>query len=414
MRSYTFLSYAHKDWETIEPYFLALEKRGHHIWYDKDILPGTEWIETIAERLKNAASCILFLSPDALNSYNVRREIHFAAANNIPIIAVAIKPFELSQGLQLELSDSRFLYPDQFQTFENCIDEISAFLSAADSRIYRANEITGPRHLLLKYCLSGFTGMIIALLIMRGISTHTLFQKGHKADYYNSISEFAEDFYKLANKGDEKSFQRLWDNYMSETTKQSGIITEEEWIRQNLDEIQQHKLEILDYNVISIETLPGNAFFFTSRMKYTSDGEQYSKDYNEYLVVEDQVYKYLYNGILKTESFEGGDTSLDGIRLTDIEIKEYADRLALTLTIQNCTESEFLFGQIDPSHFITVETTAGSYTGGVESSFSIKRNKSLSLEAQFQLVSGTPKQIILNGVSRGETESVQSVFYQLS
>ena len=55
----------------------ALIEKGHQIWHDKNIIPGDEWVESVADNLKNASGCLLFLSPDALESANVRREIHY-------------------------------------------------------------------------------------------------------------------------------------------------------------------------------------------------------------------------------------------------------------------------------------------------------------------------------------------------
>ena len=51
---YIFVSYAHKDSDTVLPIISEMQKSGFRIWFDEGIEAGTEWPEYIAEHLANA------------------------------------------------------------------------------------------------------------------------------------------------------------------------------------------------------------------------------------------------------------------------------------------------------------------------------------------------------------------------
>ena len=54
--SYIYISYAHRDFEKVEPFLNEFYKRGYNIWYDIGIEAGTEWIEYNAINLLIAGS----------------------------------------------------------------------------------------------------------------------------------------------------------------------------------------------------------------------------------------------------------------------------------------------------------------------------------------------------------------------
>ena len=43
--NYVFVSYAHKDSDTVLPYIEAMKQNGFRVWYDRGIEAGTEWAE---------------------------------------------------------------------------------------------------------------------------------------------------------------------------------------------------------------------------------------------------------------------------------------------------------------------------------------------------------------------------------
>ena len=48
---YIFISYAHKDNETVLPLIEGLKQRGFNVWYDAGIEAGTEWPEYIGTKV---------------------------------------------------------------------------------------------------------------------------------------------------------------------------------------------------------------------------------------------------------------------------------------------------------------------------------------------------------------------------
>ncbi len=60
----------------------GLERQGLGVWRgDEAILPGDNWAEKVSEALNAAQAMVVLLTPDALHSSSVRREIEFALGN---------------------------------------------------------------------------------------------------------------------------------------------------------------------------------------------------------------------------------------------------------------------------------------------------------------------------------------------
>jgi tetratricopeptide (TPR) repeat protein len=100
---YIFISYAHIDGMIVFPELMILHELGFRIWYDEGIEPGNEWTEEVARALENAAYFIVFISPGAVSSRNVRNEINFALSNNKPFLAIHINETQLPSGLGLQM-----------------------------------------------------------------------------------------------------------------------------------------------------------------------------------------------------------------------------------------------------------------------------------------------------------------------
>lgn len=101
---YIFVSYCHKDKPQVFPIVERLARDGYRVWYDEGIDPGTEWPEIIAQHLNGCRLCIAFLSGNALDSHNCRREINFALLKKKPFLSVVLEPVALSLGIEMQLS----------------------------------------------------------------------------------------------------------------------------------------------------------------------------------------------------------------------------------------------------------------------------------------------------------------------
>jgi hypothetical protein len=114
---YIFVSYARKNAALVYPHLAALRAEGFRLWYDREgIPPGEEWWEIIGGALVKASSFLLFLSPAAAASPNVRRELNLALKYRLPITYVYLAETALSPGLELQLGPIQSLcaydYPD--------------------------------------------------------------------------------------------------------------------------------------------------------------------------------------------------------------------------------------------------------------------------------------------------------------
>lgn len=107
---YIFISYAHKDSDKVFPIIRALNDRGFRVWYDVGIEAGTEWPEYIASRLNSCTCFLAFISQNALDSHNCRREINFAIELRKDPLAVYLEDVKLSLGMRMQLGSLQALF----------------------------------------------------------------------------------------------------------------------------------------------------------------------------------------------------------------------------------------------------------------------------------------------------------------
>ena len=102
--NYIFISYSHKDADTVMPIIKRLQSDGFRVWYDDGISLGTEWPEVIAQHLNDCALFIAFLSETYIDSFNCKREVDFAVRKRKQFLAVFLEETELSLGLEMQIS----------------------------------------------------------------------------------------------------------------------------------------------------------------------------------------------------------------------------------------------------------------------------------------------------------------------
>jgi hypothetical protein len=100
---YIFVAYAHNDARVVFPELVRLHGNGYRIWYDEGIDPGNEWPDEVAKALGRASFFLVFISPDAVTSRNVRNEVNFALNNGKPFLAVYVADTALLPGLELRM-----------------------------------------------------------------------------------------------------------------------------------------------------------------------------------------------------------------------------------------------------------------------------------------------------------------------
>jgi TIR domain len=74
-----FISHAHTDEPLVKKVAAVLEDAGLEVWDDtREIMPGDNWADKVAQALQESDAMVILLTPDALRSRWVRRDIEYA------------------------------------------------------------------------------------------------------------------------------------------------------------------------------------------------------------------------------------------------------------------------------------------------------------------------------------------------
>lgn len=109
-KPYLFVSYCHKDEGVVLPVLQFLREEGVRFWYDTGIAPGAEWPEVIADHLDRASVFLAFISANALESHNCRKEFNFALMKNMPSLSVILEPVQLTPVMKMQMSSVQAIY----------------------------------------------------------------------------------------------------------------------------------------------------------------------------------------------------------------------------------------------------------------------------------------------------------------
>jgi len=108
-KPYIFASYSHKNMKEVFGIIRELADARFRIWYDEGIEPGNEWPEEVGKALRGCQLFLVFMSPSAMESRNVRNEINFASSENKSVMVVNLQPVELSEGMKLQIGTVQFI-----------------------------------------------------------------------------------------------------------------------------------------------------------------------------------------------------------------------------------------------------------------------------------------------------------------
>jgi len=130
IRPYIFSSYAHKDMETVFKLLRKLDRDRYRLWYDEGIEPGNEWPEVVGNAVIHCTQFMVFMSPAAADSRNVRNEVNLAFTEDKEIIVVYLKKTDLSSGMKLQIGAVQFINRYELSERE-FYDKLSAVLNSA-------------------------------------------------------------------------------------------------------------------------------------------------------------------------------------------------------------------------------------------------------------------------------------------
>ena len=101
---YIFVSYAHADATRVYPELGRLYENRYRIWYDQGIEYAAEWVEEIANSIAYCEFFIVFLSPAAVESRYVWREISYASKLDKKILGIFLEETPLPRKFDFEIS----------------------------------------------------------------------------------------------------------------------------------------------------------------------------------------------------------------------------------------------------------------------------------------------------------------------
>ena len=98
---YAFLSYSHNDKNIAMELLAFLQFNGVHVWYDAGIPVGDNWMNVIADKIKNSSSIILLSSCNSTSSIHVQAEINTALRLNKKIIKINLDDSLFDPGIEM-------------------------------------------------------------------------------------------------------------------------------------------------------------------------------------------------------------------------------------------------------------------------------------------------------------------------
>lgn len=127
----TFISYSRADSSFAVRLAKNLKSAGFDVWLDQlDIPTGARWDDEVETALESCKTFMIILSPESLESQNVKDEIGYAIDSGKEILPVKIKSGEIPFRLR------RFQYVDfSNQSYQESLKEIKSLLSEAGNTL---------------------------------------------------------------------------------------------------------------------------------------------------------------------------------------------------------------------------------------------------------------------------------------
>ncbi len=85
---FVFVSYSHVNPHYVYEDIFRMYSQSYRVWFDRGIRPSSDWIATLAEKIKASSALCVFLTVEAIASAHVYDEVFLARELKKPIIPV--------------------------------------------------------------------------------------------------------------------------------------------------------------------------------------------------------------------------------------------------------------------------------------------------------------------------------------
>lgn len=100
---YIFISYCHKNTESVWEILNSLQREGFRFWYDDGIEPGVSWDDYIAEHINDCGYLVAFISKEYSESDNCNQELRYAIEQRRQVLLVRLDEYKMKPGLEMRL-----------------------------------------------------------------------------------------------------------------------------------------------------------------------------------------------------------------------------------------------------------------------------------------------------------------------
>ncbi len=100
-----FISYSRSDIDYVKSLVDALRQQGFEVWFDKNIVTGNDWDDTIEEEIKKADALVLILSKTSVASDAVKDEMSYAMS-----LGKSVNPIKIEEcDVPMRLARKQFI-----------------------------------------------------------------------------------------------------------------------------------------------------------------------------------------------------------------------------------------------------------------------------------------------------------------
>lgn len=191
------------------------------------------------------------------------------------------------------------------------------------------------------------------------------------------------------------TYENIWDDYVSDTSKNLGTITKEAYLDSTDARDYKNNIVQTDIKVMSSEQVKDNIFKVKSILKYTVNGKENTNDLIEYVIKENDKLKYLIDGILSIEKHS--DSTIENINYKNFNIINYVDGIGISTDIVNKYSNGIALGWSGGPN-ITLKTDKGEYSC-TPNTIQIQKGQTQNISVKFNNAEGTPQELVINNIN---------------